>query len=67
MAARFATVTEKEIHVKWTPKKLLLQTQNPTVWLILKQLSPLMSLPGELDIYLAATRFGKYQSLVTST
>ena len=40
MAANFATVTEEEICFEWA-KKLLLQTQNPPVWLILKQLSPL--------------------------
>ena len=45
MAARFATVTEEEL-VKWT-KKLLLQEQNPPVWLILKQLSPSVSVPSE--------------------
>ena len=32
-----------------------------------KQLSPSVSVPSDLDIYLNATRFGRYQSLVTST
>ena len=65
MAAHFATVTEKEIrqmNEETTPA-----TKNLPVWLILKQLSPSVSVPSDLDIYLATTRFGKYQSLVTTT
>ena len=43
--------------VKWM-KKLHLQTQNPPVWLILKQLSPSVLVPGDLDIYLTVTLHG---------
>ena len=45
MAARFATVTEEEI--RQMNEELLLQTQNPPVWLILKQLSPSVSVHRE--------------------
>ena len=44
MAARFATVTEEEIRQM---NEEASQTQNPPVWLILKQLSPSVSVPSE--------------------
>ena len=52
MVARFALSRKRKL-VKST-KKLLLQTQNPPVRLILKQLSPSVSVPSDLDIYLTA-------------
>ena len=55
-------VSRKRKFVKRT-KKLLLQTQNPPVWLMLKNLSGSVLVSSDLEIYLTATRFGKYQSL----
>ena len=56
MMVRFATVMEEEI----------LQMNEATP-VNTRQLSPSGSVPSDLDIYLTATRFGQYQSLVTST
>ena len=46
---RFTTVTEEEIR-QTNEEAILLQTQNQPVWLILKQLSPSVLVPYDLDI-----------------
>ena len=63
MAPNLSTVMEEEINQmneKATPANT-----NPPVWLILKQLSPSVLVRSDLNIYLTAMRFSKYQSLVT--
>ena len=60
MAARFATVTEKEI--RQMNEEATPANTKSTCLVKLKQLSPSVSVPSDLDIYLTATRFGKCQS-----
>ena len=49
MAARLATVTEEEI-LKMNEEAMRANTKKPPVWVMLKQLSPPVSLPCDLDI-----------------
>ena len=46
---RFTTVTEEKIR-QMNEEAILLQTQNQPVWLIVKQLSPSVLVPCDLDI-----------------
>ena len=63
MAACFATLMEKEIR-QMKEEATAANTKSTCLVNTKTAISPSVSVPGDLDI---ATRFGKYQSLVTST
>ena len=61
MAARFATVTEEEI--RQMNEEATPANTKSTSLCNTKTTIPSVSVPSDLDIYLTATPFGKYQSL----